>query len=225
MSRMHAPKLDHPTREFMATLPVFSGLDPAHIHWVGSETAAAAALPELEAASTLGFDTESKPVFDAGAPRTGPHLIQLATKDRAYCLPAECAWTRSLLAQVLQSERILKVGFGVASDRQPLRAKFGLKLRGAVDLAPIVRRLGYRQRVGLRAAVAVVLGQHLAKSKSIQTSNWSARPLRPAQLIYAANDAFASLCVFQAMQESHPQLLQGYSPLAGGTGQPIDRGA
>jgi ribonuclease D len=157
-----------------------------------------------------------------GAPRTGPHLIQLATEERAFCMPAECPWTAELLGQVLQSERIIKVGFGMASDRQPLHAKFGVKLRRGLDLAPIVRRLGYRQRVGLRAAVAIVLGRQLAKSKSIQTSNWAARPLKAAQLSYAANDAYAALCVFRAMQQSHAQLLEEALPSAGGRDRAID---
>jgi hypothetical protein len=50
---MHATKLDHPTREFIATLPAFSGLGLSHIHWVGSEAAVVAALRELKAASAL----------------------------------------------------------------------------------------------------------------------------------------------------------------------------
>ncbi len=76
-----------------------------------------------------------------------------------------------LLAPLLESYRILKVGFGVANDRRPIYGKYGIKLKGALDLAPVVRRLGYRQRVGLQAAVAVVLGRRLGKSKTTQLSN------------------------------------------------------
>jgi ribonuclease D len=38
------------------------------------------------------------------------------------------------------------------------------------------------------------------KSKSITTSNWAAPELRPAQLLYAANDAFAALKIMEALQ-------------------------
>lgn len=206
------PKLAHPTREFMASLPPFTGLDTGRVHWIGSEQAAAAALQVLKLERTLGFDTETKPTFVAGEVRTGPHLIQLATSDKAYCIPAEGVWTRDLLAPILESDGILKVGFGLANDRRPLYGKYKIKLRGSLDLAPVVRKLGYRQRVGLQASVAIVLGQRLGKSKSVQLSNWSARPLRPAQLIYAANDAFASHCVFLELQRRHPSLLVGGHP-------------
>ncbi|MBD9437970.1 3'-5' exonuclease domain-containing protein 2 [Pseudoxanthomonas sp. PXM03] len=196
----------------MASLPPFTGLDIGRIHWIGSEQAAAAALQVLKLERTLGFDTETKPTFVAGEVRTGPHLIQLATFDRAYCIPAEGVWTRDLLAPLLESEGILKVGFGLANDRRPLYGKYKIKLRGSLDLAPVVRKLGYRQRVGLQASVAIVLGQRLGKSKSVQLSNWSTRPLRPAQLVYAANDAFASHCVFLELQRRHPSLLAGAHP-------------
>lgn len=192
----------------MATLPLFVGLAAGQIHWVGSSAAADTALQVLLAAPAVGFDTESKPTFVVGAPRTGPHLVQLATRDMGFCVPCEAPWAKDFLAAVLQEAVPLKVGFGVASDRAPLFGKFGIKLRGALDLATVVRKLGYRQKVGLQAAVAVVLGQRLAKSKKVQTSNWAARPLRPEQLAYAANDAYASLCVWEAVEELHPHLLK-----------------
>jgi hypothetical protein len=44
-----------------------------------------------------------------------------------------------------------------------------------------------------------VLGRRLQKSKSVTTSNWASPVLKPHQLLYAANDAYAALCVFQAL--------------------------
>ena len=38
------------------------------------------------------------------------------------------------------------------------------------------------------------------KSKKAATSNWSNLQLTEAQLVYAANDAYAALRVFQALQ-------------------------
>ena len=85
------------------------------------------------------------------------------------------------------------------SDRGHLRRKFGLVLQGEVDLTLPLRKLGYRQRLGARAAIAVVFGQNLQKSKSVTTSNWAQRPLQTSQLLYAANDAFAALKIFHAI--------------------------
>jgi hypothetical protein len=53
--------------------------------------------------------------------------------------------------------------------------------------------------MGAKAAVAIVLGQRLQKSKSVTTSNWASAELKPNQLLYAANDAYAALCVFRAL--------------------------
>ena len=59
-----------------------------------------------------------------------------------------------------------------------------------------LRTLGYKDALGVKAAVAVVLGQRLQKSKSVTTSNWAMHELSPKQLQYAANDAFAALAIF-----------------------------
>jgi len=39
-------------------------------------------------------------------------------------------------------------------------------------LALIVRKLGFRQAVSVKAAVAIVLGQRLQKSENTTKSNW-----------------------------------------------------
>ena len=197
-------RLEHPSRDEIASLPLFPALTRDRVLWVASGAAADAAMTALDAAHVVGFDTESKPTFVAGAPRTGPHLVQFAAHDLGFCVPTESTWGRRVLERLIESEDILKVGFGIPNDRKPLASQFGLKLRASLDLAPLVKRLGYRQRVGLQAAVAIVLGQRLAKSKSTQTSNWAARPLTDRQLVYAANDAYASLLVYQSLLARHP---------------------
>lgn len=72
-------------------------------------------------------------------------------------------------------------------------------LTNKVGRAHAVRKLGYRQAVGVKAAVAIVLERRLQKTKSITTSNWALPRLRPNQLLYAANDAHAAIAIFHAM--------------------------
>jgi len=45
----------------------------------------------------------------------------------------------------------------------------------------------------------VLFGQRYLKSKRAATSNWAQRRLSPAQLLYAANDAWAALRVYHAL--------------------------
>ena len=91
-------------------------------------------------------------------------------------------------------------GFG---DGQAIPLDFALqiirRIAETVDLSHALRELGYRQAVGVKAAVAIVLGRRLQKSRAISTSNWSLPTLSAKQLRYAADDAHASLVVYHAL--------------------------
>jgi len=50
-----------------------------------------------------------------------------------------------------------------------------------------------------------VLQRSFRKSKRVTTSNWAAEELTRAQLLYAANDAFAALQVMEALEEEKVQ--------------------
>jgi ribonuclease D len=76
-----------------------------------------------------------------------------------------------------------------------------------LDLDSIFRKDGYSGDMGVRAAIGLVLNQNFRKSKSITTTNWSLRELSPAQLLYAANDAYAALKVYEGLQVTRPELL------------------
>lgn len=103
------------------------------------------------------------------------------------------------LIKVLQSEDVLKVGFGLKSDRKVLNSKFEIKLNSIFDLNTAFRKKGYRGMVGARAAIAILFNKNFPKSKGITTSNWSLPQLSKSQLVYAANDAYVSLCAFNAL--------------------------
>ena len=180
-------------------LPAYKQLPINQIHLVCSHTQAAFAFRKLAEARFIGFDTETKPVFTKDIKTSGPHVIQLATLEHAFIVQAGTDAPLEFLREVLESTSIVKVGFGLKSDRGPLNRKFGIHLNATVDLAHAVRRLGYRQAVGVKAAVAIVLAQKLPKPKKMTTSNWALTKLRPNQLHYAANDAHAALAVFHAL--------------------------
>jgi ribonuclease D len=203
--------LERPTKNAMRELPEFSGLSLDCIHLVESAEQVSFAREQLSKCTHLGFDTESKPTFMVGESSTGPHLVQLATPDHAFLFTAGHlvgnAAGHELLAEILQSDRIIKVGFGLKSDRGPIQRLLGVGLRTTIELSVAVKRLGYRQQVGLQAAVAVVLGEYLPKSRRVTLSNWAAESLSPAQQSYAANDAYASLRVYQALTRMAPHLL------------------
>ena len=195
-----AGPLARPSREAIAQMPEFVGLSLERIHLVRDEAQAVYAERALARAGHVGFDTESKPVFVRGQPNEGPHVVQLATLEEAFIIQVTPGMPREFLRAVLEADDIVKVGFGLRSDRTPLLAKTGIRLGAAVDIGRRLRESGYRHDVGLKAAVAIVLGRRLRKPKSATTSNWALPQLRSAQLLYAANDAYASLAVFQGLE-------------------------
>jgi ribonuclease D len=199
---MDTPRpLSRPTSEEIAALPAYEALPPAHIHLLRTGEQLAFAERELRAAGHVGFDTESKPVFAAGAPQTGPDVIQFATSTHAFIVQTATPGMTDFLRAMIESDEIVKVGFGLASDRPQIYRKLGLRLGKSIDLSHTVRRLGYKQAVGLKTAVAIVLGRRLPKSKKATTSNWASATLSAQQLQYAANDAHAALMIYKALGE------------------------
>lgn len=191
---------ERPSKSALSMLPRFPSLPPTQVIVAQNPASLLRAAAALAGTTTLGFDTESRPVFQSGVKGTGPHLVQLATDAVAILFPLTGRELPPLLREILEDAAVVKVGFGLGGDKTKLFAKFGIRLRATIELSGMVQALGFRQRVGLQTAAAVVLGEYLVKSKKITTSNWAARPLSAAQVAYAAHDAMASLRVYRALR-------------------------
>lgn len=190
-----------PTKEEVERLPAFEELTLDQITPLRTTDQFREALEAMRTGGVVGFDTESKPTFTKDAVPDGPHVVQFALPDRAFVVQIGANPPIDFLREVLQSEQILKVGFGVRSDRGPLHRKLGITLAAGLELATPLRALQYRQALGAKAAVAIVLGRRLAKPRKMTTSNWARASLMPAQIIYAANDAYAALRIYMALAE------------------------
>lgn len=189
-----------PSRDEIALLEPFVGLTLAHIHVPASPSEFASAAARIRAAGLVGFDTESRPTFAVGEVSEGPHLVQFALHDRAYLFQLHRTESHPFLVELLQSEQLLKVGFGLKSDRSHILARLGVHFGGVVDLNTVFSMDGYHKEMGVRAAVGLVLKQRFAKSRKVTTSNWAQAVLTPQQMLYAANDAYAALKVLEALQ-------------------------
>ncbi len=179
-------------------LPIYPGVSMAGITLVGDAGQAERAMAALLAASTIGFDTESKPTFLKGEVSTGPHLVQLATDEHVFLFPVLCAVNHEVLRRILAAPDLLKVGFGLGNDRAALRSRLGIELNNVLDLGEVLRGPGHRGTVGAKVAVAHYFGQKLQKSKKLGTSNWASPRLNERQLLYAANDAHVALQIYRA---------------------------
>jgi ribonuclease D len=191
-----------PTKAETSQLPPFASLPLESIFVPASTADFAAATADIIATGIAGFDTESKPTFSVGQVSEGPHILQFALPTRAYIFQLHHREALPFALELLQSEAVRKVGFGLKSDHSQIRAKLGIVPRAVVDLDQVFRKLGYRGQIGVRAAVGAVLKRSFPKSKTVTTSNWSLPRLSPSQLLYAANDAFAALAVYQALDRT-----------------------
>lgn len=188
-----------PDKEQIALLEVFDRLGLQQIQLVATPEQAAAALKELAGVRALGFDTESKPTFAKNEASTGPHIVQLSTEKKAWIFQLEDAECRRAVGVLLESPGICKAGFGLGDDRKRIVHKLGVDLQGVLDLNTVFREKGYRKDMGVRGAVAVMFNKRFIKSKKASTSNWANPTLSEAQIIYAANDAYAAMRVFAAL--------------------------
>jgi ribonuclease D len=188
-----------PSKEDIALLPPFPRLGLGHITLIQTAAQAQTAWADLSRAPVWGFDTESKPTFSVGETSDGPHVLQLATTTHAWVIQLHDADCRATVAAWMANPAFTKVGFGLGDDKKRMLHKFGVEPACVVDLNHLFHQRGWRKDMGVKGAVAVVFGQNFAKSKKAATSNWANAALSESQVVYAANDAFAAACVYQAM--------------------------
>lgn len=196
---MNSPKTT-PHKDDIAELEPFAGLEMEHVFVVTSERQAGLALEELMQARAVGFDTESKPTFQKGQKSEGPHVLQFATTEKAFIFQSHFTGSHPAIIELLKSTALTKIGFGLGGDLDQISNRFGLRPGAIVDLDRSFKQLGYRNAVGAKSAVAMLFNRKLSKSKSVTTSNWAARELTERQLLYAANDAYAAIRVYHALQ-------------------------
>jgi ribonuclease D len=202
---MSQPK-QPPTREQIAQLEPFVGLDIERIFVVTSAVQAQKAFSELDRAGEVGFDTESKPTFFKGQKSEGPHVLQFSTIDCAYIFQAHVKESLPVIMRLLESAEIKKIGFGLRGDLSHITSRFGIRASAIIDLDRTFKNLGYRNSVGAKSAIAILFQQRMLKSKSTTTSNWASMQLTDRQLLYAANDAYVALKVYHALNAAgHPR--------------------
>ncbi len=195
---MHKQDLT-PSKEQIALLPEFARLGLDRIVLVSTAAQAHAARTELCTSKVWGFDTESKPTFVKEQVSDGPHVVQLATLERAWVFQLFDPECSASVAQLLALPGYTKAGFGLGDDRKRIQSKLGVQAADVLDLNTVFRERGYRKDMGVKGAVALMFTQRFIKSKKAATSNWAVPRLSDGQLIYAANDAYAAMCVFGAL--------------------------
>ncbi|MDP9893315.1 ribonuclease D [Variovorax boronicumulans] len=188
-----------PEREQILLLEPFEGLDLKDIVVVTTLQEAEHAAATLLAAGVAGFDTESKPTFAKNEVSGGPHVVQFSTRDRAWLFQSHRTECNPVVAALIASTELKKVGFGLSTDLTLIRNRLNIEPGAVYDIDNEFRRRGYRKSVGVKTAVALVFDRRFMKSRKATTSNWANKQLTESQIRYAANDAYASIRVYDAL--------------------------
>ena len=147
----------------------------------------ARAIAYLRSQSVIGFDTETKPVFEPGKPHNHVALLQLSGPDKAFLFRINKMGVRRLVGSILSNPKIIKVGAAVHDDVRGLQHYSDFKANGFIDLQKIVWKWGIKDK-SVKKMAANILCCKISKSQ--QLSNWEAPELSDAQRMYAATDAW-----------------------------------
>jgi ribonuclease D len=147
----------------------------------------AEAVDYLCAQSVIGFDTETKPCFQANQPRNKMALLQLAGPEKAYLFRLHSVGLPKPVAAILADPNIVKVGAAVKDDIRGLQKYTKFTPKNFVDLQIIGADYGIHDK-SVKKMAAIILGVKVSKAQ--QLSNWEAPVLSGPQLKYAAIDAW-----------------------------------
>lgn len=146
-----------------------------------------AAIRYLRRQKVIGFDTETRPTFMPGQPRSGVALLQLSGSQKAFLFRINRIGLPRTLAGILHNPSILKIGAAVHDDIRGLQKVHGFEAGGFIDLQRFAAEWGIMDK-SVKKMSSIILG--LRVSKSQQLSNWEAERLSEGQKMYAACDAW-----------------------------------
>jgi len=156
------------------------------IFFIDSFPALDKVMPELLNETLFGFDTETRPAFKKGTSNV-VSLMQLSTADKAFLFRLNKIGLTEELCTILGNPVILKAGVAIHDDLGGLKRLKKFIPDGFIDLQDYVKDFGIEDN-GLKKLAANILGIRISKRQ--QTSNWDKDKLSPAQIEYAATDAW-----------------------------------
>lgn len=154
------------------------------------------AIEHLSSQRLIGFDTETKPVFQAHQPRHDTALLQLSSETEAFLFRLQMLGLPQEIAEIMASPYITKIGAAVGEDIRGLQHYLPFQPHRFMDLQHFAEQYGIQEK-SVRKMAAIILGCKVSKAQ--QCSNWEAEPLSDAQVLYAATDAWICVKMYKAL--------------------------
>ena len=190
--RSHAPVL---SKSDINLLPLKKYEGPVEV--IAGDERLRAVMPELHGERVLGFDIEVRPTFRVGD-HFPPALVQLAGKKLVFLVQLKKIKDTGPLAALFADERVIKTGVAVSGDIEKLHEIMPFTAAKFIDLGKMAARKGIKA-MGVRTLAAQLLGFRI--SKGAQCSNWERSDLAPAQVLYAATDAWVCREIFRFLEK------------------------
>lgn len=154
-------------------------------------------MPELHAEKVLGFDIEVRPTFKSGD-HFPPALVQLAGRKKVFLVQLKKLHDLRPLGALFADKRVIKTGVAVSGDIEKLHEVMRFTPAGFTELGKLAAKKGFKA-MGVRTLAAQLLGLRI--SKGAQCSNWERGELQPAQIAYAATDAWVCREIYLSLEK------------------------
>ena len=171
---------------------------PVPLHVIDTKLDARKAVAKIRRASCVGIDTETRPSFKAGV-RYDVSLLQIATDEECFLFRLNMIGLTKSLIGLLEDPSILKVGLSLKDDLSALNRRETFTPASFVELQRLCGGYGIRE-LSLLKIYAIIFAERMSKAQRM--SNWEDKVLSPAQIHYAALDAWASLRIYQTLLAS-----------------------
>ncbi|RUP49325.1 ribonuclease H-like domain-containing protein [Jimgerdemannia flammicorona] len=180
---------------------------PVYIPFTIAEASRAIDILRASRPIALGFDTETT-VYRKKSPGI-ISLIQLATPDACFMIQifritdGDRTLFPPILATLLNSSIILKVGCKATDDAVHLETSYGVRVRGAIDIEMLARAKGFP--VSSLAEMSQIWGGEegvlikpvdVKERKKLLKWNFDAGELTDEVVEYSSRDAFMGLQIF-----------------------------
>ena len=154
----------------------------------------------LSAQPVLGVDTETRPAFTQGV-HYPTSLLQISSLKRCYLIQLNKVGLPKPIADIFENPSIIKVGLAFTDDLRGLQRIRPFTPNNCVDIQSIVNQYGILD-LGLQKIYAIIFGQRISKTQRL--TNWDKSELSDLQQSYAATDAWATLCIYNALKKAIP---------------------